>query len=299
MLDKLEFLLALDRERHFGRAADSCGVAQPTLSLGIQSLEEMLNVPLVKRTSRFQSFTPEGERVLIWARRIVGDTDAMRQEIFGLQRGVSALIRLAVIPPAAVVASSLTMPFQKQHPDARFTLLMRTSDTLLHMLHQREIDAGITYLDNDPIHDTTTVPMYRQQYFLLTTKNGLLGTAQRTTWSAVAHLPLCLLTRDLQYRRIVDDTMRGLGLEPLPLIETDSIAALVGHVQTGNWVSIVPSSLADSMNSPNLHAVPIVAPVISHTIGLVVSNRFPVHATVEALMNQARQICPTELMAAE
>lgn len=299
MLDKLEFLLALDRERHFGRAADSCGVAQPTLSLGIQSLEEMLNVPLVRRSSRFQGFTQEGERVLIWARRIVGDTHAMRQEIFGLQRGVGALIRLAVIPSAISAAASLTMPFQKQHPGARFTLLMRPSDALIHMLHQREIDAGITYLDNDPIHDATAIPMYREQYFLVTTKDGPLSTPQRTTWSAVAQLPLCLLTRDLQYRRIVDDTLRTLDLEPLPLIETDSVAALMSHVQTGNWVSIVPSSIVDSMDTANLRAIPIFAPEVAHTIGLVVSNRYPIHATVQALLDQARQICPPELVAAE
>src|SRR6185437_13061613 len=77
MLDKLEFMIALSREQHFGRAAESCGVAQPTLSLGIQSLEQMLNTPLVKRASRFQGFTPEGERVLVWAHRLVGDARAM------------------------------------------------------------------------------------------------------------------------------------------------------------------------------------------------------------------------------
>src|SRR6187402_734192 len=136
MLDKLEFMIALAREQHFGRAAEACGVAQPTLSLGIQSLEQLLNVPLVKRSSRFQGFTPEGERVLVWARRLVGDAHAMRQEIYGLQRGVGSLIRLAAIPSAISVVSSLTMPFQKRNPEARFTVLARTSDILVPMLHQ-------------------------------------------------------------------------------------------------------------------------------------------------------------------
>ena len=69
MLEKLEFMIALAREKHFKRAADSCGVAQPTLSLGIQSLENLLKVRLVKRNSRFQGFTPEGE--LIGPHRVV------------------------------------------------------------------------------------------------------------------------------------------------------------------------------------------------------------------------------------
>ena len=70
MIDKLEFLIALAHERHFGRAAETCGVTQPTLSAGVKQMEETFGVLLVNRGSRFQSFTAEGERVLDWARRV-------------------------------------------------------------------------------------------------------------------------------------------------------------------------------------------------------------------------------------
>src|SRR5215475_13239263 len=76
VIDKLEYLLALARERHFGRAADACGVSQPTLSFGVKQLEAALGTQLVQRGSRFISLTPEGERTLDWARRIVGDARA-------------------------------------------------------------------------------------------------------------------------------------------------------------------------------------------------------------------------------
>ena len=99
MIDKLEFLLALAREKHFGRAAEASGVTQPTLSAGIKQLEETFGVLLVNRGSRFQNFTPEGERVLEWARRIVGDTRAMRQEIHALKHGLAGRLRLAAIRP--------------------------------------------------------------------------------------------------------------------------------------------------------------------------------------------------------
>src|SRR5262245_2913830 len=89
MLDKLEYLMALARERHFGHAADACVVTQPTLSAGIKQLEETLGVLLVQRGSRFIGFTPEGERTLDWARRIVGDARAMREEIKALKHGLT------------------------------------------------------------------------------------------------------------------------------------------------------------------------------------------------------------------
>jgi DNA-binding transcriptional LysR family regulator len=89
LIDKLELLLALAKERHFGRAAEACGVTQPTMSTSLKQLEEILGVMLVQRGSRFQGFTPEGERTLDWARRIVGDARAMRQEINGLKDKLS------------------------------------------------------------------------------------------------------------------------------------------------------------------------------------------------------------------
>ena len=66
MIDKLEFLIALAREKNFGRAAEQCGVTQPTFSAGIKQLEATLGVLLVHRKSRFVGFTAEGERVLDW-----------------------------------------------------------------------------------------------------------------------------------------------------------------------------------------------------------------------------------------
>lgn len=101
MLDKLELLLALAKERHFGRAAEVCGVTQPTMSTGLKQLEEILGVMLVQRGSRFQGFTPEGERALDWARRIVGDARAMRDEINGLKHSSPARSVLPRSPPCS------------------------------------------------------------------------------------------------------------------------------------------------------------------------------------------------------
>jgi DNA-binding transcriptional LysR family regulator len=60
VIDKLQFLIALSQTKHFGQAAETTGVSQPTLSGAIKQLEEQLGVLLVQRGSRFQGFTPEG-----------------------------------------------------------------------------------------------------------------------------------------------------------------------------------------------------------------------------------------------
>jgi DNA-binding transcriptional LysR family regulator len=290
VLEKLEFMIALAREKHFGRAAESCGVAQPTFSQGIQQLEEMLNVPLVKRSSRFLGFTPEGERVLVWARRLVGDVRAMRQEILGLQHGLGPNIRMAAMPSAMPVVASLTAPFQLRNPTVRFTLLTRTSDEIISLLHQREIDAGVRYIGTEPESEVEEVPLYREQYLLLTTLEGPFGRSDRISWSQLAELPLCLLTPDLQYRRIIDRVLRGAGIEALPTIETDSILALTTHVHTGNWTSVVSSLVVNAIDlSGSLRVVPIAEPDVTHLIGLVVSKRFPIQPAIASLLQEARK----------
>src|ERR1700730_9245394 len=115
MLDKLEFIIALAREQHFGRAAETCRVSQPTLSSGIKYLEDMFGVLLVQRGSRFRGFTPEGERVLEWARRIVGDARAMRQDVDALKRGLVWHLRIAAIPTALAMSAMLTTPYRAKH----------------------------------------------------------------------------------------------------------------------------------------------------------------------------------------
>src|SRR6185295_19680299 len=98
MIDKLEFIIALAQEQHFGRAAEACNVSQPTLSAGIKQLEDNFGVMLVQRGSRFRGFTPEGERVLEWARRIVSDARSMRQELLSLKGDPSGHLRIGAIP---------------------------------------------------------------------------------------------------------------------------------------------------------------------------------------------------------
>ena len=116
MIDKLEFFIALAKEEHFGRAAEVCGVTQPTLSAAIKQLEEQLGVMLVLRGSRFQGLTPEGKQVLAWARRIVGDSRAMKEEMRAARHGLSGRIRIAAIPTALAMVARLTTPFRAKHP---------------------------------------------------------------------------------------------------------------------------------------------------------------------------------------
>jgi DNA-binding transcriptional LysR family regulator len=293
MIDKLDFILALARERHFGRAAEACGVTQPTLSAGVKHLEEQMGVLLVNRGSRFQGFTPEGERVLDWARRIVGDTRSMREEINALRHGLSGQLRIAAIPTALPMVAALTTPYREKHPNVRFTIYSRTSIEVLDLLGNLEIDAGITYIENEPLGHVTAVPLYRERYRLLTSADAPLGDRQTVTWGEVAQVPLCLLTPDMQNRRIIDRLLQRAGVESRPTLESDSMILLYSHVRTGRWASVMPAKLAETLGFTDaIRAIPITDPEAVQTIGLVAPAREPMMPTTAALVEEARRLAP-------
>jgi DNA-binding transcriptional LysR family regulator len=291
MIDKLEFFLALAREKHFGRAAETCGITQPTLSAGIKQLEDMLGVLLVQRGSRFHSFTPEGERVLEWARRIVGDSRAMRQEMRALKHGLAGHVKIAAVPTALAMVASLTTPYRARHPNVSFTVLSRTSIEILTLLENLEIDAGLTYLDNEPLGRVQSVPLYRERYMLLTAAESPLGDRDEVTWREVGNIPLCLLTQDMQNRRIIDRLLRAAGCEPAPTLESNSMIVLFAHVRTGRWASVMPEKLAETLGlTETIRAIPITGGEPHPTIGLVVPHREPTTPLTAALVVEARRV---------
>jgi len=290
VIDKLEYLMALAREQHFGRAADSCGVTQPTLSAGIKQLESTLGVMLVQRGSRYIGLTPEGERTLDWARRIVSDSRSMRQELKTLKFGLSGQLRIAAIPTALAMVELLTTPFREKHPDVRFSIYSRTSIEILNMIENLEIDAGISYLDNEPLGRVSTVPLYQERYRLVTSAESPLGRRDKVTWKELADVPLCLLTPDMQNRRIIDGLLRKAGADPQPTLVSNSMIVLFSHVRTGQWASIMPMKIAETLGlTDTIRAIPIVDPEAVHTVGLLVPQREPLTPLTAALVAEARR----------
>jgi DNA-binding transcriptional LysR family regulator len=265
VIDKLDYLLALARERHFGRAAESCGVTQPSFSAGIKVLEDMLGMPLVERSSRFRGFTPEGERVLEWARRILGDVHAMRADVSALKHSA-------------------------RHPNVRFSIQSCTSNEVLRRLENFEVDAGVTYLDNESIGRARMIPLYEERYRLLTSADAPLGHREQVSWSELGEIPLCLLTPDMQNRRILDRLLQNAGVTVEPTLESNSIVVLVSHVQTGRWACILPEKLALIFGlTAKLRIIPIINPEEVHTVGLVLPDRDPLSPLVSSLAALARE----------
>ena len=253
-----------------------------------------MGVILVQRGSRFQGFTPEGERTLDWARRIVGDARAMKQEINGLKHKLSGEIRIAAIPTVLGMVAQLTTPFRARHPDVRFRIQSCTTSEVLGLLENLEVDAGLGYIENEPLGHVRTIPLYDESYRLLTARDAMFGDREQVTWREVGQVPLCLLTSDMQNRRIIDRTLSSVGAEATPTLTSNSLLVLYTHVKTGRWASVMPAKLAETLGlSDTVRSIPIVDPEVNYSIGLIIPQRDPMTPLVAALVQTAREVAPT------
>ncbi len=291
VIRQLAYLVALARERHFGRAAAVCNVTQPTLSAGIRHLEAELGVPLVERSQRFQGLTAEGERVLTWAQRIIADSESMVQDLATAKAGLAGRLRIGVIPTVLPAVSRLTRPFAVRHPAVQVIVHSMSSIEIQQGLDDFEIELGLTYLDNEPLSNVRAQPLYRERYVLLMPAGAALAARPRVTWTEAATVPLALLTPNMQNRRIVDAAFRRVGAETHADIEANSLVSLVAHVQGGPWSSVLPQALIDVLGVPaGCRAAPLVEPEITHMIGLVIADREPAAPAARAFVSGAASL---------
>jgi DNA-binding transcriptional LysR family regulator len=291
MIAKLEMFLAVAKEEHFGRAAESLGITQPTLSTGIRQLEEMLGVQLVFRGHRYGGLTPEGQRALVWARQLVSDARTFKEEMRTARHGLSGHVRLAVIPTALTWAAALSARFAEKHRNVRFSILSRPSIEILGMLENLDIDAGLSYLDNEPLGRVVTVPVYRERYTLVCRADSDLAAKERVRWADLAGRRLCLLTPDMQNRRIINQNFMDAGVTPEAQVESNSTLVLASHVREGDWLTILPSDMAEMLaTGPDLCVRPMEGQTAIHSVGLVAPHREPHTPVLAALIAEAASL---------
>ncbi|MDE2383065.1 MAG: LysR family transcriptional regulator [Alphaproteobacteria bacterium] len=293
---QLQYLAALAREKHFTRAAAACNVTQPTLSGRIRQLEQELGVPIVERGQRYIGLTPEGERVLKWAQAILDNWNSLQGELASIKGKKGELVGrmvLGVIPSALPMASFLTKAMNARHPSVDFTILSHSSEEIIRALNDFSIEAGITYLDNEPVEGLMRQELYRENYCLFVSTEHELAKRESVTWFEAAQQKLCLLTPNMQNRRIIDRAFAAAKAQPSPRLETNSILNLMSSVRSMGLCSIMPDYFKHAVGAlEGVTAVPLVEPKVSHAVGLVAVDREPLSPAIAALFAAAKTFKP-------
>jgi DNA-binding transcriptional LysR family regulator len=283
MIRQLQYLVALAREEHFARAAVSCGVSQPSLSAALRQLEGQLGAAIVERGNRFRGFTPEGQVVLRWARRILADERSLKQDLDFSRGSLTGQLRLGVTPAVNGIVPRLTTSFATENPLVTIDEVESTSVDALHSLATFELDATITYLVDDPVESVRVLPIATERHVLVLPDGSPLAQLENIPWAQAATLPLCLLRPDMHTRRIIDDVFASVGVTPAVRVQVTPMMAMLCYLKSSYWSSVMPESLAYWLQGlRGMRVIPLVEPEIAKTVGLVIADRDPVPALLRA-----------------
>lgn len=285
---KYLYLIALAREKHFGRAAAACHVSPSTLSAAIRDIEAELGVAVVERGQAFTGLTREGRAVVEYAQRMAATAEGLRQELGKLRDGLTGTLTLGVIPTALTVVAALSAAFSRRHPLVKIEVLSLPTDDILERLRRFELDGGVVYVESGHKARLPTTPLWQENHVLLTPLDGPFAGRDCVTWCEAAQAPLCLLTPDMQNRKTIDGVFAGLDCTVKPMLETNSIVSMLAHVSTGAWSAILPSAVLEAIGLPQgVAMLPLVQPAVVWATGLVVAERQPCPPMIQALVQEA------------
>jgi DNA-binding transcriptional LysR family regulator len=296
LLASLRYLVALDEHKHFGRAALACHITQPALSNALRALEQEFGTTIINRGRTFVGLTPEGERVLASAQRMLHEREMLQQDLSSVAgRPVGNLI-IGAVPTAVPIAARFAAMLQAQHPGITPTVLSMTSDEIEKGLEKLSLDLGLGYTDRLPAQQSRlrSLAQYTEHYFLVrkmarTGDRPRLKIGIKISWKQAATLPLCLLTPDMHNRTIVDAAFAKAGVAVKPIIETNSILTLALSVVAGEVCSILPGALLDAVRGyTELEALPLHGPTVLTPIGFMMPESLRTSRTQQAAATLAQ-----------
>lgn len=289
-IKQLKFLIALEQTRHFGQAAARCHITQPTLSMRLRNLEDELGLELVTRGQRFEGFTQAGERVLAWARTLLAAHDGLFAEAAACRGQLVGSLRLGLVPLSGFNSISYIQGLSQTFPELKFSLSSMSSDKIIEALGTNQLDLGVCYLDH-------VNPNYLKVFELGETRVGLLYDTRHfqfegteMSWEDAAQLPLGMISNGMHYRKSIDLSFRSRGLDPQPILESDSTYQLFQAIHEGFCCAIMP--LDSGMENPieNLAFINLPDASVLAPLGLVMRKTEPRSAIAEKCFAHAKQM---------
>lgn len=293
-LKQLRYFDALAREQHFGRAADSCAVTQPALSMQIQDLEASLGIALVERTRSGVKLTPKGEEIALRAQRLLNDVRNLIDYAQHAGGVLSGTLRLGVIPSVAPYLLPPLLPLLKEnHPD----LVLHVRETQTHILTDElaegKLDVLLLAL---PIRnpDVETLSVFEDRFLLALPKSRKLSGRVRATKEMVEHDRLLLLEEGHCLR---DQALTYCSLQQVDDVNTfgaSSLSTIVEMVSAGFGITLLPEiCLGVESRNREIKMMRFVDPEPSRSIGLAWRRSSPRRADFLALgklVNEAAQV---------
>lgn len=261
------------------------------MTVAIQRLERELGVVIVLRRRRFEGFTDEGRRVVAWAHRILAERDELLADIDRMRGRLSATARIGAIPTSVPTTPLLTEQFLRNNQAASIRIEALSSREIALRLADFELDAGLTYLDDETPPGVQRIELYRERFILLAPSRHPLMVQDEIRWAQAATLPLCSFTPAMRNRRIIDGLMAADGARFRPVVEADNVGAIFAHLDQMELATIASHAWLAAFPIPDGFASrPMTQMGPGPTVGLIVLDRKPNAIVVQELINAATAI---------
>jgi len=288
-LTELRYIVALARERHFGRAAEKCFVSQPTLSVAIKKLEEELGITLFERHTSDVSVTPLGARIVEQAQRVLEETAAIRHIAAQGKDQLASPLRVGAIYTVGPYLLPQLIPIMhKRAPNMPLLLQENYTVKLGELLRSGELDVAILSL---PFADTgiVTRAVYDEPFRVVMPANHAWSRKAKIPAAELCNETLLLLGAGNCFRDQVLQTcprMGGSGASNIQqALEGSSLETIRHMVASGVGITVLPSTAAESKSaaSPLVAVRPFGAPQPSRRVALAWRTSFPRPRAIEAL----------------
>jgi len=297
-IQQLEYILAVDQFRHFGKAADHCNITQPTLSAMIQKLEDELGVKLFDRNVQPICPTTVGEKVLKQARVILAQASHVKEIINEEQQLLSGTFRLGVLPTIAPYLLPRFFPqIMEQYPemDIRVTE-MKTNDIRKSLLAE-EIDAAI--IANLPEENAFCgETLFYEEFYGYVSRKEALFKHDLIRTSDITGERLWLLDEGHCFR---DQLVRFCQMETVKVSQMayrlGSMETFMRMVESGKGITFIPGLAVQQLSSEQEELVrPFAVPRPTRQIVLVTNKNFIRHALLKVLKKEIQSAVPKEML---
>ncbi|MCY1277989.1 HTH-type transcriptional regulator CynR [compost metagenome] len=262
---QLRAFLAVAQSLSFAQACARLHLSQPALSLAIKSLEESLGGPLLIRTTRSVSLTPEGETLLPLARRLLADWDnaeeLMRQH-FTLQLGK---VSIAAMPSFAGNLLPVALKaFRARHPRVNVAVHDVINEQVLELLRDHRVELGIAF-EPDALDGLHFTPFYSDRFVAVVAADSPLAGRAQVTWKELLAESFITLQRPSAVRLLLEESVGRLPVA----FESHQLVTVGRMVANGLGVSAVPTLCIRQMQELGAHCVTLVEPVVERRVGLL------------------------------
>lgn len=295
-LTELRYIIAVAREKHFGKAAETCFVSQPTLSVAVRKLEESLGVELFERNKHEVQLTPIGNKIVLQAQRVLDEVDIIKNVARSGQDELSGTLRIGAIYTIGPYLFPYLIP--KLHalaPNMPLVIEENFTGKLRERLSNGMLDIIIISL---PFTGSgiLTLPLYQEEFVVLLPHDHALAKRKKIPAETLTNENIMLLGEGHCFREQVVSACPGCVQPPndefSDIVEGSSLETIRHMVATGMGITVLPqlASIQPYYHPNVLVTRSFVAPAPTRTVALAWRNSFP-RPKVVSVIQQAITHC--------